>query len=114
MIHTTLHDPDITVVRPGVERLTAANATPFKGEVISLIDEGVSQIVIDFSAVSFLDSSGLGALVGVLKKIGHRGDLLVSGLSGDVDQVFRVCRMDRVFPIYPSVDAALQMLRERQ
>lgn len=114
MIHTTLHDPDITVVRPGVERLTAANATGFKNEVVALIDQGISQIVVDFSVVSFLDSSGLGALVGVLKKIGHRGDLLVCGLNGDVDQMFRVCRMDRVFPIHQNVDAALQMLRERQ
>lgn len=114
MIHTTLHETDVMVVRPGLERLTAANATEFKNEVVALIDEGNSQIIIDFAAVSFLDSSGLGALVGVLKKIGHRGDLLVCGLNGDVDQMFRVCRMDRVFPIHRDVDAAVQMLRERQ
>lgn len=114
MIHTTQHDPDVTVVRPGVERLTAANATSFKNEIVALVEDGHSQIIIDFAAVSFLDSSGLGALVGVLKKIGHRGDLLVCGLNGDVDQMFRVCRMDRVFPIHRDVDAALQMLRERQ
>ena len=114
MIHTTQHDPDVTVVRPGVERLTAANATGFKNEVVALVEDGHSQIIIDFAAVLFLDSSGLGALVGVLKKIGHRGDLLVCGLNGDVDQMFRVCRMDRVFPIHRDVDAALQMLRERQ
>ncbi|WP_299031641.1 STAS domain-containing protein [uncultured Sulfitobacter sp.] len=114
MIHTTQHDPDVTVVRPGIERLTAANATDFKSELVALVEAGHSQIIIDFATVSFLDSSGLGALVGVLKKIGHRGDLLVCGLNGDVDQMFRVCRMDRVFPIHRDVDAALQMLRERQ
>lgn len=114
MIHTTQHKSDITVVRPGVERLTAANATGFKNEVIALIDQGNSQIVVDFTAVSFLDSSGLGALVGVLKKIGHRGDLLVCGLNSDVEQMFRVCRMDRVFPIHRDVEAAMQTLRERQ
>lgn len=113
MIHTTQHDPDITVVRPGLERLTAANATGFKGEIIGLIDQGHSQIVVDFSAVSFVDSSGLGALVGVLKKMGHRGDLLVCGLNEDVNQMFRICRMDRVFPIHRDVEAAIQSLRER-
>lgn len=114
MIHTTQLESDATVVRPGVERLTATNATAFKNEVVALIEDGNSQIIIDFAAVSFLDSSGLGALVGVLKKIGHRGDLLVCGLNGDVEQMFRVCRMDRVFPIHRDVDAAVQMLRERQ
>jgi anti-sigma B factor antagonist len=114
MIHTTQHDPDITVVRPSVDRLTAQNATQFKKEVVALVGEGASQIIIDFEKVSFLDSSGLGALVGVLKKIGHRGDLLVCGLSSDVEQMFRVCRMDRVFAIHRDVETALQVFRERQ
>lgn len=114
MIHTTIHDQDITVVRPGVERLTALNATDFKKEIVALVDQGASQIVIDFDAVNFLDSSGLGALVGVLKKIGHRGDLSVCGLNADVEQMFRVCRMDRVFTIYNDVAATLQKIRERQ
>lgn len=114
MIYTTQHDDSITVVRPGVERLTAQNATGFKNEVVELIDQGNSQIIVDFSQVSFLDSSGLGALVGVLKKIGHRGDLLVADLNSDVEQMFRICRMDRVLPIHQNVDAALQSLRERQ
>ncbi len=94
--------------------LTAQNATGFKNEVVELIDQGNSQIIVDFSQVSFLDSSGLGALVGVLKKIGHRGDLLVADLNSDVEQMFRICRMDRVLPIRRNVDAALQSLRERQ
>lgn len=113
MIHTTHHDPDITVIRPGMERLTAANATGFKADVIALIDAGHSQLVLDFSTVSFLDSSGLGALVGVLKKIGHRGDLLVCSMSEDVAHMFKVCRMDRVFSMHRDVNGALQDLRER-
>lgn len=113
MIHTTSHDDGITVVRPSAERLTAVNATEFKKDVVALIDQDASQIIIDFENVSFLDSSGLGALVGVLKKIGHRGDLLVCGLNSDVLQMFRVCRMDRVFAIHKDVDAALRAIRER-
>lgn len=112
MIHTTTHDPDITVIRPGVERLTAVNAKTFKDEVTVLINDGAAQLVIDFKDVSFLDSSGLGALVGVLKKIGNRGDLAVSGLSTDVEQMFRICRMDRVFTIYNDVDTAVQSMAE--
>ena len=113
MIHTTQHEADITVVRPGAERLTAANATEFKTEVVALIDQGHSQLIVDFASVSFLDSSGLGALVGVLKKIGHRGDLLVCGMNGDVEQMFRVCRMDRVFSMHRDVETALRDLKER-
>lgn len=112
MIHSTLHAQDVTVVRPGVERLTAINAKTFKEEVVALVDAGAAQLVIDFKDTSFLDSSGLGALTGVLKKIGHRGDLVVCGLNSDVEQMFRICRMDRVFKIYRDEAAALQALSE--
>lgn len=112
MIHTTQYAPKLTVVRPGVERLTAVNSKVFKEEVSVLIVGGATQLVIDFQEVAFLDSSGLGALVGVLKKIGHRGDLAVSGLNSDVQQMFRICRMDRVFTVYSDVDTAVQTMAE--
>jgi anti-sigma B factor antagonist len=114
MIHTTLHEPDITVVRPGVERLTALNAKAFKDEIVALVSGGASQLILDFSSVSFLDSSGLGALVGVLKKIGVHGELAVCGLHPDVAQMFKICRMDRVFNIYVDVNVAVHAMGERQ
>ncbi|MFW2589976.1 STAS domain-containing protein [Sagittula sp. SSi028] len=113
MIHSTTHDNDITVVRPGVERLTAINAKAFKEEVVALVDAGASQLVVDFKGTSFLDSSGLGALTGVLKKIGHRGELVICGLNADIAQMFKICRMDRVFVIYRDEDAALRGLSEK-
>lgn len=113
MIHSTSYDADITVVRPGVDRLTAVNSKTFKEEVVALIDGGASRVVIDFKDVSFLDSSGLGALTGVLKRVGHRGDLVVCGLNSDVEQMFRICRMDRVFTIYKDEASALQNLSEK-
>lgn len=114
MIHKTNFDKNITIIRPGTERLTAVNAKMFKDEVTQMIDSGATQVVIDFQGVSFLDSSGLGALVGVLKKIGHRGELVVSGLNSDVQQMFRICRMDRVFTVYKDVETAVQSMAEAQ
>lgn len=112
MIHITQHENGITVVRPGVERLTAVNAKTFKDETIALINDGSSLLVIDFQGISFLDSSGLGALVGVLKRIGSRGELVVSGLSSEVEQLFRICRMDRVFKAYGDANSAVQAMSE--
>lgn len=113
MIRSSVHASDITVVRPGEERLTAVNAKTFKDEVTALVDQGASMLVIDFKDVTFLDSSGLGALVGVLKKIGNRGELAVCGLNSDVEHMFRICRMDRVFTIHRDVEAAVQSISER-
>jgi anti-sigma B factor antagonist len=109
----TLHENNITVIRPGTPRLTAQNAKMFKDEVTAMIDAGSNQLVIDFQEVAFLDSSGLGALVGVLKKIGNRGEVIICGLSSEVEQMFRICRMDRVFNIYANEKTALQTMSER-
>ena len=62
MIHTTSSETNITIVRPGVERLTAVNAKVFKNEISELIDQGADHLIIDFTQVKFLDSSGLGAV----------------------------------------------------
>lgn len=112
MIFATIHDADVAVIRPGVERLTAVNAKTFKEEVSAVIAEGTNQLVIDFSDVTFLDSSGLGALVGLLKKVGHRGDLVICSLGSDAAQMFKICRMERVFTLYPDAATALRKLAE--
>lgn len=113
MIFTTDEAKGVCVVTPGVERLTAATANAFKNEVCALVDAGRDQLVIDFSAVSFLDSSGLGALVGVLKKIGNRGEIAVCGLADGVEQMFRITRMDRVFTSYGTVKMAVAGLGQK-
>lgn len=112
MIHTTKHNAGITVVRPSADRLTAANAKAFKTDVAQLIESGAALLIVDLKGVSFVDSSGLGALVGVLKKIGYRGDLAVCGLNDDVTQMFKICRMDRVFKTHMSVDVAIEKMAD--
>lgn len=113
MIHTSTFDGGVMVVRPGTERLTAVNAGAFKEDVSKLIEAGTSQLVIDFEEVTFLDSSGLGALVGIMKKIGHRGDVAVCGLDSDLQLMFRISRMDKVFTAYPDAKAAVIGVLER-
>ena len=110
MIRTTKHEAGLTVISPGVDRLTAVNAKTFKDEVSQLIEGGAAQLVVDLNDVTFVDSSGLGALVGVLKKIGYRGDIAVCGLTADVAQMFKICRMDQVFKTYATVNGAVEKM----
>ncbi len=114
MIKTRDHaERGICVVDPSVERLTAANATTFKEEVFALIEDHLDRLVIDLTGVSFIDSSWIGALVGLLKRVGTRGEVVVCGLSGSVQQMFKITRMDRVFSSYRDRDAAVAALLER-
>jgi anti-sigma B factor antagonist len=80
----------------------------------ALIDAaGVSsKVVVDLSAVTFLDSTGLSVLMDGFKKLSARGSMCLVGPTGMVAKVFRVTRLDEVIPIHPDVEAALSASNE--
>ncbi len=68
-------------------------------------------VVLDLSRVSFLDSSGLGVLVGALKRL-RAGDgmLHLAGCTSAVTDVLSLTGLSRVFLMHDDVDAALAMI----
>ena len=101
---------NILVLRVGETRLDAARAPALREELLRHIDAGHSQIVLDLSKTDFLDSSGLGALVSAVKRLGSKGTLAIAGAQGAVTRLFSLTRMDRVFALHPSVDAAVMQM----
>lgn len=109
MLSTDLRN-NILVVRVEDKRIDASKAPAFKDEMARCIDAGQNQLVLDLSQVDFIDSSGLGALVSCLKRLGPRGSLAVAGATGAVSRLFSLTRMDRVFALHPNVDTAVEQL----
>jgi anti-sigma B factor antagonist len=101
---------DVLILRVSEGRLDAAKAPALRDALLQQIDAGHSQIVLDLSATEFMDSSGLGALVSAVKRMGSRGTLAIAGAQGAVTRLFTLTRMDRVFALHPSVDAAIQKM----
>ena len=95
------------VVRVDEERLDAAIAIRFKDRMREVTSQPSTRVVLDLSTVEFLDSSGLGAVVAVMKSLAPERPLDLAGLSPNVERVFRLTRMDSVFPIHASVEAML-------
>ena len=89
------------------DRIDAASAIQFKERMRDLTQGGDQRVVLDLARVQFLDSSGLGAIVAVKKLLGPDRALELSGLTPTVEKVFRLTRMDTIFTIHPSHDAAL-------
>ncbi len=73
-IDRTDHDA-VTVVRPDGERLDIAVASDFRNALLELIQNGRRNLVVNLKDVSFIDSSGLGALVSALKTLKANGRL---------------------------------------
>ncbi|WP_069298720.1 STAS domain-containing protein [Neptunicoccus sediminis] len=97
----------ITVVRLCGPRLDAAQSVRFKEALRDISDCGADHILLDMSGIQFMDSSGLGAIVTVLKQMGQAKTLELAALTPIVAKVFALTRMDRIFRLHDTVDAAL-------
>lgn len=94
-------------------RIVADVAPRFKHQLINYVNNGHRSIVLNLEAVSFIDSSGLGALVSGLKAIGKDGDLVLSGTCGNVTSMFKLTRMDKVFRMFGTQEEAIEALSGR-
>jgi anti-sigma B factor antagonist len=97
----------VTVVR--VEgQLIVGNRQELKGLIQAALEAGERKFLIDCTATGYIDSSGLGALVTVSKKVRENGgELRIAGLNDDLRSLFELTKLDSLFHISPTVDEAL-------
>ena len=74
----------------------------FRIEIKKLIEDGNKDFVFNFSQCNFIDSTGLGALVSIYKKCDEKnGSIKLESLNPDVEKLFKLTRLDKVFEICP-------------
>ena len=98
--------PAATVIRVNASRIDAPGALQFKEDMRAVTSAGTGRFVLDLAQVDFVDSSGLGAIVASMKQLLPGQTLELAALQPIVEKVFRLTRMDTVFTIHDSADAA--------
>lgn len=94
------------------EELDARNAQQAKDFFKGLVNDGHEQVVVDLSGLTFVDSSGLGALVTGLKAARQvNGDVRLCSLTGPVKSIFELTRLFRVFEIFEDREQAITSFR---
>jgi anti-sigma B factor antagonist len=89
------------------------SAPKLREAIKSLVDEGKYNIVVDLERVAFLDSTGLGVLVGGLKRVKHHdGELGIVCNQEKILRIFRITGLTKVFPIYRSREELLTSVEE--
>ena len=74
-------------------RLDANTSRGLKDEVTTMVNQGKNRIILDFSDVRFLDSSGLGVLVSLLKLLRAPGELVLCEIQdSSIQDILSVCR----------------------
>jgi anti-sigma B factor antagonist len=83
-------------------------APEFKQQLLEVIAKGATDVVVDFSKTTFIDSTTLGVLVGGVKRLrAQDGRLSLVCSDRNITKIFEITGLDRVFTIYPTRDEAL-------
>ncbi len=105
-IQKETHGDVVVLVLAG--QLDALTADSMKPIVDELMDSKTTNIVFDLQKVTLIDSSGVGAIVSVFKRTrACNGNTIISGLSGQPLEVFKLLKLDRVIRVHTSVEQAL-------
>lgn len=90
-------------------QLIVGNRQELKAKVLEELDAGERKFVVDFSNTGYIDSSGLGVLVSLSKKIREQGgELRLSSLNEDLRTLFELTKLDTLFRIADSREGALE------
>ena len=89
-------------------QLIVGNRQELKQKVLDALEAGDRRFLIDFTKTGYIDSSGLGVLVSLSKKIRDEGgDLRLAGLNEDLKTLFELTKLDTLFAISDSAQDAL-------
>lgn len=89
-------------------QLIVGNRQELKQKILDALDAGDKRFLVDFSTAGYIDSSGLGVLVSLSKKIRDQGgDLRLAGLNEDLRTLFELTKLDTLFSISDSAAEAL-------
>ena len=78
-----------------------------------MLDQGKRHVLVDLSRVTFMDSTGLGVLVGMLKRLRNaRGSLALVVTDYDIERLFELTGLDGSFKIFRTRDEALESLAQ--
>jgi anti-sigma B factor antagonist len=109
MSFTMRKDPNGVVVVSVDGQLIVSNRHELKQHVLDAVEGGARKILVDFAATGYIDSSGLGALVSLAKKLREAGgELRLAGLNEDLRTLFELTKLDTLFQIADTADTALK------
>ena len=99
--------PGFTVIEVGGE-IDVYTAPKLREKLITLVEERSYQLIVDMEGVEFLDSTGLGVLVGGLKRVrAHDGWIDLVCTQSRILRIFKITGLNKVFSIHNSVAEAI-------
>ena len=98
------------------EDLDHHNAIHIRGQADKIImNRNIKDIIFDFSRTNFMDSSGIGVIMGRYKKVTYiGGNVFVTGISDNVDRIFKLSGLYKVLHKYDTIQDALDVVKKQK
>lgn len=106
-----VHENEFTIVIPEVANLDSHVAAEFKNKFTNLLNEDNHFMLLDLSQVTFMDSSGLAAIVFCFQLTNIKDKLAICGAGERVRKLFELTQMSSVVSIYDTKETAIQALK---
>ena len=88
-------------------------APEFKIAINEAIESGVTDLVVDLTQVSYMDSSGFGTLLGATKRVRPKGGSInLVGCNDAIERMMKITRLDSVFNLFRTLDEAATRVRK--
>ena len=93
--------------------LTVATAQNFFSQIVPFLEKGETNLLLQMSSVDFIDSTGLGTIVRLAKRVKDaKGQLRLSDPQPKILEMFELTRLDKILPIFKTQEEALEDLRK--
>ena len=100
-----------TILTLHEENLNSVIAPDIKSEFISLQSNGTEHLIMDFSEVNYVDSSGLSAILTAERLFKEKGSFVITGVNSDsVKKLISISRLDNILNIVPTLDEAKEFV----
>jgi anti-sigma B factor antagonist len=112
MLTCKRQDSGSVVVVALAGNLDALTVGGIKAEVERIVSERAKACVLDLGGVLLVDSTGVGSIISLFKRLrAHGGDLKVAGVNGQPKEIFDLLRLERALDMHPNVAAAIAKFR---
>lgn len=112
MLNIRLETVDSVTVGYLSGNLDAATAPELKSQIDKLVDERKVDVVFNLSGLELIDSSGVGAIVSLFKRVRTlQGDVKIAEITGQPAEIFKLLRLDKAFQIFGTTEEAVSKFR---
>lgn len=71
--------------------------------------DAISKLIMDFSALNFMDSSGIGMIIGRYKRLNSKGgNLAIANVKSNLDKIFELSGIHKIIKLYDNIEEALE------